>query len=120
MDVQKSSAGKNFLVDQLPQFINAVAGMDQVPPDFLRNLYYGWYDPSEPIDPAALQCHNTRIIAYQKRLQESLTPEAWDAVEEYRRLLDERGTEEREQAFEAGYKSAVMLIAAGLTALKKE
>ena len=116
MDVQKGTAGKNFLVDQLPQVINTFASIDQVPPDFLKKLYYGWYEPSESVDPAALQDHNARIIAYQKHLQESLTPDAWNAVEEYRRLLDERGAEEREQAFEAGYRSAAMLIAAGLTA----
>lgn len=34
MDVQKGTAGKNFLVDQLPQVINTFASIDQVPPDF--------------------------------------------------------------------------------------
>ena len=120
MDVQKSSAEKNFFEDQLPKFIAAFVGADQTPPDFLKKLYYGWYDPSVLVDSAALHLHDTRIIACQKRLQEILTSTAWEAVEEYRHLLDERSAEEREQAFEAGYKSAVMLIVAGLTALKKE
>ena len=37
MDVQKGTAGKNFLVDQLPQVINTFASIDQVPPDFLKS-----------------------------------------------------------------------------------
>lgn len=130
MEFHDTVYGKQFFGTQFPRLVTALTDIaaamkapkpvfrleQEVPPDFLKDLYYGWCDPSERADSTVFHEHNVNIIAHQDKMRKILTPEAWDAVEQYRTLLDARGAAEREQAFAAGFQFATSLFAAGLSA----
>jgi len=124
--------GRVFFQGQLPKLIGALEGIAtalctpapiyqvplDVPPDFLSELYYGEYDPSdEPESEEWKQC-TKKIRACQETLRAGCGETVWDQIENYRSLLDERGSIECEQAFSAGVRIAMRMVAAGLTAPK--
>lgn len=86
----------------------------EIPPDFLKNLYYGQYDPMDWMDADAMHSYNTRIIAHQDLMRRTLPADMLELVNQYSELLDDRGTAERKQAFAAGFSYATTLFAAGL------
>lgn len=130
MDFYQTVAGKRFFESQLPRLITALADIasslkspapalrleQEVPPNFLANLYNGEVDPAAFSDSGALRTHNRKIAAHQEQMRESLAPDAWELVEQYRTLLDTREAAEQEQAFAAGFRYAATLLAAGLSA----
>lgn len=132
MEFYRTVAGKRFFEGQLPRLITALSDIaaalkaptpvfrleQEVPPDFLENIYYERHDPSAMVDPEAVRTHSADIIAHQDRMRKDLSPEAWEQVERYRSLLDARAAVEREQAFAAGFRYATTLFAAGLSAPK--
>jgi len=131
MNFYETRAGRTFFEHQLPQLISALkeltAAVSQVKPqsvlqlpidvpsDFLKELYYGNFEPDMEQDAAQLREYNKPVVERQKHLRELLSPDAWAQVEEYRRALDARSSFEMEQAFETGFRSAVRLITAGLS-----
>ncbi len=86
----------------------------EIPPDFLKNLYYGQFDPLDWVDADAMHAFNVRIIAHQELMRKTLPADMLELVDQYGELLDDRGTAEREQAFAAGFSCATALFAAGL------
>lgn len=128
MEFHKTIAGKHFFESQLPRLITALADIaaslkipapvyrieQEVPPDFLKNLYYGQYDPLDWVDADVLSTYNKRIIAHQDLLRNTLSPDVLALVDQHIELLDDRGTVEREQAFSAGFSFAATMFAAGL------
>lgn len=133
MEFYETVAGKNFFENQFPALVTALTDIasslkspvpaiqleQEVPPNYLADLYNGWVDPAAFADSEALRACNKDVAAHQNRMREVLTPEAWELVEQYRTLLDTRGAAEQEQAFAAGFRHATTLFAAGLSAAPK-
>ncbi len=132
MQFYETQMGKVFFQGQFPKLIGALESIAaalrspspvyQVPmevsPDFLSELYYGGYDPSdEPESEEQKQC-TKKIMACQETLRAVCSKAVWEQIENYRSLLDERGSIEREQAFSAGVRIAMRMVAAGLSAPK--
>ena len=129
MQFHETRAGKLFFESQLPKLISALTDISaslknrgtayiikpEIPEDFLTDLYYGNYDPSG--------CPNTdmeneltpEMIAVQQHIRGSVDQEVWEWIERYRSLLDGCHAAEREQAFAAGFRSAMTMLAAGLS-----
>lgn len=129
MEFYQTAAGKQFFSGQLPRLISALTDIaaalktptpvfrleQELPPDFLKNLYYGALDPMEQDDPGVFRDCNAAILAHQERMRDALSSEDWEWVEKYRTLLDARGAVEREQAFAAGFQYATRMFTAGLS-----
>lgn len=133
MQFYETQMGRAFFQGQLPKLIGALEGIAaalrspppvyQVPlgvsADFLSDLYYGRYDPSdEPEGEEHKQC-TKKIMACQEDLLAVCSETVWEQIEDYRSLLDERGSIEREQAFAAGVRIAMRMVAAGLSSPKE-
>lgn len=137
MDFHETVDGKRFFEGQLPKLISALEAIAKalqkepavkqsrtappvllsvdVPGDFLRALYYGEIDPSGLPNSPEHEELTQRISEYQDELQADVGPKLWTRIDGYRTLLDDRGSVERLQAFESGYRCAMQMIAAGLT-----
>lgn len=132
MNFYDTRAGHTFFEHQLPQLISVLqelaAAITQTktqssvrlpvdaPPDFLKEFYYGNFEPDMEQDVARLREYNKPVMECQKRLKEMLSPEGWEQVEEYRRSIDIRTSFELEQAFETGFRTAVKMVVVGLSA----
>lgn len=130
MNFHETVMGKTFFQDQLPKLILALSQIAQalnaprpaflvqqdVPPDFLAELYQGNFDPSDvPETPEIASC-NQKILQFQEELRKELPGRAWEQVENYQSLLNERSVRQAEQAFAAGFRCATAILAAGLSA----
>lgn len=128
MQFHETPYGARFFNGQLPKLIEVLSNIasalkapkpvyqlqPEVPKDFLANLYHGNYDPSDLPATKAEKELMSEILACQKQLRETVRPETLALIEQYRTLLNRRHTAEREQAFAAGFQSAMMMLAAGL------
>lgn len=128
----ETQMGRVFFQGQLPKLIGALEGIAaalrtpapvyQVPlevsPDFLSELYYGGYDPSDEPESEEWKQSTKKIMACQKTLRAGCSEAVWEQIEDYRSLLDERGSIERAQAFSAGVRIAMRMVVAGLSAPK--
>lgn len=129
MQFYETQLGRAFFQGQLPKLIGALESIAtalrspppicQVPleasPDFLSDLYYGRYDPSDEPESEEQRQYTKKITACQKSLREMCSEAVWEQIEDYRTLLNERGSVEREQAFSAGVRTAIRVIVAGLS-----
>lgn len=134
MNFHDTTLGVRFFQGQLPQLINALNAISQKlsPPvqaiqiqtenydDFLAELYHGNYDPSDIPDTAAQADCTKQIMAFQEKLRAELPSGAWDQVEYYRILLEDRHCEDREQAFASGFRCAMTMLAAGLSTQRRD
>ena len=55
------------------------------------------------------------IVAVQDRLRNAVSADTWALIEQYGGLLAASRTAGQEQAFAAGFRSAMTMLAAGLT-----
>lgn len=129
MQFYETQLGRAFFQGQLPKLIGALESIAaalrspppicQVPlkvsPDFLSDLYYGRYDPSDEPESEEQKQYTRKIMACQKSLRAMCSEAVWEQIENYRTLLNERGSVEREQAFSAGIRIAMRMVAAGLS-----
>ena len=129
MQFYETQLGRAFFQGQLPKLIGALESIAaalrspppicQVPlevsPDFLSDLYYGRYDPSDEPECEEQKQYTRKIMACQKSLRAMCSEAVWEQIENYRTLLNERGSVEREQAFSAGVRIAMRMVAAGLS-----
>jgi len=131
MNFYETKMGHTFFEHQLPQLISALKELTEavlqaktqralklpadVPSDFLKELYYGNFEPDTELNADKLREYNKPVIERQKRLKELVDPDVWEQVEEYRNVLSIRAGYEIEQAFETGFRTAVRMIAAGLS-----
>lgn len=130
MNFHETVAGRRFFEHQLPSLIKALqdvaAALSQpqpvvhlpitAPPDFLENLYNGFYEPDLDVDHVRTTEFNREIIEFQNRLRQQMSLEDWNRLEEYQSLLDKRNSFDAEQSFKAGFRAATKMIAAGLSA----
>lgn len=125
----ETQMGRVFFQGQLPKLIGALESIAaalrsplpicQVPlevsPNFLSDLYYGRYDPSDEPESEEQKQYTKKIADCQKSLRAVCSEAVWAQIENYRSLLDERGSIEREQAFSAGVRIVMRMVAAGLS-----
>jgi len=101
-------------LDTLPAAI-VLPDTCEVPANFLAELYQGGYDPSgEPDTEDVARC-TAEIMAAEDALRAAVPPDIWAQTDRTLSLVNKRGDRQREQAFAAGFRSAMMLVMAGLT-----
>jgi len=87
----------------------------EIPDDFLAELYQGNYDPSdEPDTEEAVRCIE-EILKSEDTLRAAVSPDIWEQINHMLCLVNRMGDSQREQAFGAGFRSAMMMVMAGLT-----
>ena len=120
--------GQRFFDVQLPKLITALADIAdslkaprpvyqlraEVPENFLSDLYLGNYAPFEQPATDLEKALTPEIVAIQERLRNAVSEDAWALVEQYSGLLAASRTAGQEQAFAAGFRSAMTMLAAGL------
>lgn len=128
MNFHETRYGARFFDGQLPKLISALEGIAsalnkptpvyQLKPDlpegFLAELYHGNYDPSSGRNNGERQELTQEILACQRELRSEVSGEVWDTIERYSALLNGRNVFDCEQAFAAGFRSAMTMLAAGL------
>ncbi len=87
----------------------------EVPADFLAELYQGNYDPSDEPDTEDVARCTAEILVKEDALQASVSPETWKRIDHILSLISKRGDGQLEQAFAAGFRSAMTMVVAGLT-----
>ena len=125
----KTRCGQRFFEAQLPKLITALSDIAdslkaprptyqlkaEVPESFLSDLYLGKYDPfDQPVTDLAKEL-TPEIIAVQDRLRKTVSGDAWALIEQYSGLLAASRTAGQEQAFAAGFRSAMTMLAVGLS-----
>ena len=129
MDFYETQMGQRFYGHTLPQIADAlqiIAGTlsapppcirvtPEVPKDFLTELYWGNYDPSNgPDSEESVQCA-AEIKAAQEAVKSQLTPEVWAQADIIFSLIARRNDIDRAKAYAAGFQAAVTMLAAGLS-----
>lgn len=124
----ETGRGQRFFEVQLPKLITALTDIAaslkaprpiyqleaEVPESFLSDLYLGNYDPSEQPATDLERALTQAIVAVQNQLREVVPADFWTLIDQYGELLTARCTTDREQAFAAGFRSAMTMLAAGL------
>ena len=122
MDFYETQMGRHFYGRTLPQIADAlqkIAGSlsappscirvtQEVPKNFLTELYWGNYDTSNGPD-------SEEIKAAQEAVRSQVTPEAWAQVDNIFTLIARRNDIDRAKAYAAGFQAAVTMLAAGLS-----
>lgn len=130
MNFYETKMGQSFYEGTLPQIASAlekIAGYlsaptpcirmaQEVPKDFLSELYWGNYDPSSEPDSEESAQYSAEISMAQEAFKAQVTPEVWEQVEHIFSLISRRSDVDRAEAFAAGFRSAAAMLAAGLSA----
>lgn len=137
MNSYETRAGRRFYEQQLPELTSQLARLNatllalttamqqpnravilpvEAPPDFLKDLYHGNYEPDMEQSPLRTEQLTAAVIKSQRLLRERVSADAWELIDECHRSLNERALYQAEQAFEAGFRSAMRMVAAGLSA----
>lgn len=131
MNFYETQMGRRFFDAQLPRLIHSLEQIADalarpthpsctVPlkqnPNFLRDLYYGDYEPSVFREDGRHTELNHAVSAAESALRKELRTNgvALTAFDAYQRAQAERDSAVVEQAFESGYQTAVQMIVAGL------
>lgn len=121
--------GTRFFERQLPQLIDAVNALaaalsKPVPaavlpvsadPKFLRDLFFGDYEPEIFKVSPELQRLGQTVSQDYKALMATLSEDSMKLLEEYETAVSERNIAVTERAYEAGIRAAVQMIVAGLS-----
>ncbi len=130
MDFHETQMGREFYGKTAPRIANALeliakllnkaapaVGLRfacEVPADFLSELYQGNYDPSDEPDTDEISRCSAEILAHETSLRAAVSPDIWEQIDHTFFLMNKRGDGQREQAFAAGYRTAMMMVMAGL------
>lgn len=98
-----------------PAATAVLPGTCEVPADFLAELYQGSYDPSDEPDSEDVARCTAEIMTEEDNLRTSVSLDTWRQFDHILSLVSKRGDSQREQAFAAGFRSAMMMVIAGLT-----
>ena len=129
MEFYQTQMGRAFFERQLPQLIDAVnalaAALSKPVPaavlpvsadsNFLRNLFFGDYEPEIFKVSPELQRLGQTVSQDYKALTATLSEDSMKLLEEYETALSERNIAVTEQAYQAGIRIAVQMIVAGLS-----
>lgn len=130
MNFFETNMGKNFFQAQVPKLVGALTEIAQtlrtpkpvfqiqaeIPSDFLARLYHGDFDASYVADSPEVTACTQKIMQFQQEFYKDLPLRTREQIEDYRTLLDERCIRQSEQAFAAGFRCAMTMLAAGLAA----
>lgn len=131
MNFHETKMGHGFYEETVPRIAKALEtiakqldtpattavlpGTCEVPADFLAELYQGSYDPSNEPDSEDVARCTAEILAEENALRAAVSPDSWKQFDRILSLVNKRGDRQREQAFAAGFRSAMMMVMAGLT-----
>ncbi len=129
MDFYETKMGHIFFEHQVPQLINTLntlagALSKSVPQvvlpvtadtQFLRDLFFGDYEPEVFKVSPELQQLNRTVDQAHKSLVDTLSEDSIKHLEGYETALSERSIAVMEQAYKAGIHAAVQMILAGLS-----
>ena len=129
MNFYETKMGHIFFEHQLPQLTGAVNALTaalarhtlpavlpvSADPGFLRELFFGDYEPEIYKVSPELQRFNRIVDQSHKSLTAALSRESMKRLEEYETALSERNLAVTEQAYKAGVRAAVQMILAGLS-----
>ena len=129
MEFYQTRMGQIFFERQLPQLIEAVNTLAaalpkpapavvlpvSVDPEFLRDLFFGDYEPEIFKVSPELQRLGQTVSQDYKSLTATLSEDSMKLLEEYETAVSERTIAVTEQAYEAGVRAAVQMIIAGLS-----
>lgn len=134
MDFYETRLGRMFYEFTVPQIAKALQKIaeslaapapcirmtQEAPKDFLTQLYWGNYDPSgEPDSEESSQC-SAEISKAQEAVKAQVTPEVWAQIEKVFSLISRRNDTDRAEAYAAGFRAAVTMLAAGLSKPKSK
>lgn len=134
MEFYQTQMGHIFFEHQIPQLIDAVNKLAaslakpapaaalpvSVDPKFLRDLFFGDYEPEIYKVSPELQRFNQTVDQAHKSLILTLSEDSIKQLEEYEAALSERNIAVTEQAYKAGVRAAVQMIVAGLSSPSME
>lgn len=136
MNFHETGSGHRFYEQQLPELTSQLSRLNtalqalttamqrpnqalilpvEAPPDFLKDLYHGNYEPDMEQNPLRTEQLTAAVVKSQRLLRERVSPDVWQLIDECHRSLNERALYCAEQAFEAGFRSAMRMVAAGLS-----
>ncbi len=98
-----------------PATAAVLPGTCEVPADFLAELYLGNYDPSDEPDTEEVARYIAEIMAKEDTLRAVVSPDIWEQIDHILSLVNKKVDRQLEQAFAAGFRSAMMMVMAGLT-----
>lgn len=131
MNFHETKMGHDFYEGTVPRIANALEVIAkrldapataavlpsacEVPAGFLAELYQGSYDPSDEPDSEDVARCTAEILAEEDTLRAAVSPDIWRQFDHILSLVNKRGDRQREQAYAAGFRSAIMMVMAGLT-----
>ena len=132
MNFHETQMGKRFFDAQLPQLITSLkeisAALKAPKPalqlnteyqeDYLVQLYYANFDPDTAPDRETHAFYDSAIAQMQGEIKEAVTGELWQKIEHSYSTIATRTAAEREQAFAAGFRTAITMMVCGLSAPK--
>ncbi|WP_148509874.1 DUF6809 family protein [Hungatella hathewayi] len=129
MQFYETNMGNHFFNKQLPALTDALrriaAALERplpalrlpvdVSPDYISDLFYGNLEPDQEVDSKRIRQLNQEAVELQDRLRSRLSSEDWALTEALQQRLERRVSEETEKAFQTGFRTAMQMVAAGLS-----
>lgn len=129
MQFYETKMGHQFFGQQLPALTSALQRIAtalerptpilrlpvEMSPEYLSDLFYGNLEPDQQVDSKTIRQNNKAAIALQDQLRERLSADDWTLVEALQQRLEHRASEETEKAFQTGFRTAMRMLAAGLS-----
>ena len=129
MNFHDTKMGHTFFEHQLPQLIQAIQALtialdkpvqavalpEEADPEFMSKLYLGEYE-SAPFRQTPEGVEITRAVnAAHKDLEAALPESCHEKLMKYQDTLTMREGVDMQMAYESGFRTAVQMIAAGLS-----
>ena len=132
MNFHETALGRRFFEGQLPQLITSLkeisAALNAPKPvmqmnaeyreDYLVQLYYTNFDPETAPDRETHAFYDSAIAQMQGEIKDAVTGELWQKIEHSYSTIATRTAAEPEQAFAAGFRTAMTMMVCGLSAPK--
>ena len=130
MNFHETVMGRRFFEGQLPQLITSLTEIaaamktpqpvvqfdtETEPQKFLVQLYYSTFDPETAPDRDIHDFYNHAISQMQEEIKCAVSQELWQKIEHTYTTIATRTASEREQAYAAGFRTAMRMIVSGLT-----
>lgn len=129
MNFHETVLGKRFFERQLPQLLSSLkelsASLRSPRPmlqvntaadtqELLVQLYYTTFDPETAPDPETHAFYNSAIAQMQDEIRAEVSAELWQKIEHTYTIIATRSAAEREQAYVAGFQTAMSMISCAL------
>ena len=132
MNFHETALGRRFFEGQLPQLITSLKEISaalnapksvmqmntEYREDYLVQLYYTNFDPENAPDRETHAFYDSAIAQMQGEIRDAVTGDLWQKIEHSYSTIATRTAAEREQAFAAGFRTAMTMMVCGLSAPK--